>query len=121
MGNNQKLSRLGSEKFIYLTTKGRRTGRPHRVELWFATHDGKAYLSHEGNDTDWMKNMKHNPEVGFQIGKENFTGRGRFLQTNSGESTAGKTALYEKYYGKADKETIDDWFSLSTLIEIEAT
>jgi hypothetical protein len=28
-------------------------------------------------------------------------------------------ALYEKYYGKAGKETIEDWFSLSRLVAIE--
>jgi hypothetical protein len=26
--------------------------------------------------------------------------------------------LYLKYYGKADEDTIDDWFSESTIIEI---
>jgi deazaflavin-dependent oxidoreductase (nitroreductase family) len=119
MEDDWKLVKLGSEQFIYLTTKGRRTGRPHRVELWFAANAGKVYLSHEGDDTDWMKNMKRNPEVNFQIGKENFSGRGRFLQANNDESTPVKMALYEKYYGKAKKETVDDWFSLSKLIEIE--
>jgi len=30
----------------------------------------------------------------------------------------GKKSLYEKYYGPAPKATIDDWFELSTIIEL---
>ena len=30
----------------------------------------------------------------------------------------GKKALYEKYYGPASQSIIDDWFELSTVIEV---
>ncbi len=43
---------LKNEKFIYLITKGRKSGKDHEVELWFALSDGKIYLSHEGKHTD---------------------------------------------------------------------
>jgi deazaflavin-dependent oxidoreductase (nitroreductase family) len=107
-------------KFIHLTTKGRKTGRPHSVELWFAVSDSKVFLSHEGKETDWMKNIKQNGEVSFEIGGEHFTGNGHYIE-NSDEARRCKVALYEKYYGKATKEIIDDWFSLSTLITIETS
>ncbi len=66
-----------------------------------------------------MKNINKNPEVTFEIGGKQFKGRGHYLQGSS-EAWAGKIALYEKYYGKAEKETIEDWFSLSKLLVIEA-
>jgi alpha-L-arabinofuranosidase len=37
-------TRCGSESYLYLTTIGRRTGRPHRIEIWFSAHDNKLYL-----------------------------------------------------------------------------
>lgn len=112
--------KVRSQKFIHLTTKGRKTGRPHSVELWFAASDGKVFLSHEGKETDWMKNIKQNGEVSFEIGGENFTGKGHYIEEPD-EAWLCKVALYEKYYGKATKEIIDDWFSLSTLIAIETS
>lgn len=112
------LRRVGSEQFIHLTTKGRTTGRPHIVELWFAFSDGKVYLSHEGKDTDWMRNLKQNSEVSFEIGGTNFKGRAHSIPDHSDEAWSAKVALYEKYYGKATKAVIDDWFSLSKLIAI---
>ena len=32
------------EPLLYLTTIGHRTGRPHRIEIWFAAHGGRPWL-----------------------------------------------------------------------------
>jgi deazaflavin-dependent oxidoreductase (nitroreductase family) len=111
------ISRVADEKYIYLTTRGRKTGKPHTVELWFATAAKKIYLSHEGAYTDWMKNILDNNRVEFKIGKILFKGNARIAE--GGEAfELGKHALYLKYYGNADEDTINDWFSESTIIEI---
>ena len=110
-------SKVADEKYIYLTTKGRRTGKPHTVELWFANSGKKIYLSHEGAYTDWMKNILEDSRVEFKIGKAQFKGNARIAK--SGDAfEVGKHALYIKYYGKASKDKIDDWFSESAIIEI---
>ena len=119
MVNWNDLANVGSQKFIHLTTKGRRSGKLHTVELWFAVGNGKVFLSHEGEETDWMKNIKKNSQVSFEIGGKNFNGKARHLDDGTEETWTGKMALYEKYYGKAAKEVIEDWFSLSKLIAIE--
>ena len=108
---------LRKEKFAYLTTIGRKTGKAHTVELWFAFAKGKIFLSHEGSFTDWMKNMVHRRMVRLRIGKLSLEADGKILK--GGESRElGKNSLYEKYYGPAPKATIDDWFELSTVIEL---
>ena len=119
--SNADLAKVASEKFIHLTTKGRKTGRPHMVELWFALGEGKVFLSHEGEETDWMKNIKENGEVSFEIGGRNFAGRAHYVDGQSDEGWQCKVALYEKYYGKAAKGVIEDWFSLSKLLAIEVS
>lgn len=113
------LEKVKSEKFIHLTTRGRKTGRPHRVELWFAAKDGRVYLSHEGEETDWMRNIRTNEEVSFEIAGRNFTGSGRYIEGDTEEAWTAKVTLYEKYYGKAAKDVIEDWFSLSRIVSIE--
>lgn len=111
------VSRVADEKHIYLTTRGRKTGNPHTVELLFAIAGKKIYLSHEGAHTDWMKNILEDGQVEFKIGKIQFKGNARIAK--GGEAfELGKHALYLKYYGKADEDTINDWFSESTIIEI---
>lgn len=110
------LDAVRNEKLIHLTTVGRKTARPHTVELWFATADGKVYLSHEGARTDWMKNIEAEPRVSARIAKLKFEATARLARSDSIET--GKMALYQKYYGPASKEIIDDWFSLSEVIQV---
>jgi deazaflavin-dependent oxidoreductase (nitroreductase family) len=119
MASKNDLEKVAYQKLVHLTTMGRRTGKPHTVEIWFALRDGKVYLSHEGKETDWMKNIKKNGQVSFMIGGKSFKGNARYLDDGTGEAWTGKVALYEKYYGKATREVIEDWFSLSRLLIVE--
>lgn len=121
MLNQVDLERVGFEKFIHLTTKGRATGKRHTVELWFAAKNSDVYLSHEGAETDWMRNIKQSGQVSFEIGGLTFNGHARYLEDGTDEAWKGKLALYGKYYGKATREVIEDWFSLSTVIVIETS
>jgi len=117
--SHERLARVANEKFIHVTTLGRNTIKPHMVELWFAVSRGRLFLSHEGEETDWIKNIRKNGNVTFEIGGRNFNGTAHLLEDNDEEVWEGKVALYEKYYGKASNETIEDWFSLSKLLLIE--
>jgi len=116
---SEDLKNVASQKFIHLTTAGRKTGKPRTVELWFALRGPRLYLSHEGEATDWMQNVKMNGKVEFEIGGKRFTGNARWLEDGTENAWEGKVALYEKYYGKAPKATIEDWFSLSRLLAID--
>ena len=113
------MEKVASQKLIHLTTTGRKTRNPHIVELWFVFYNDKVYLSHEGSKTDWIKNIQNNDEVSFEIDGKSFNGRARILGKHARETWEAKVALYEKYYGKAADEIIEDWFSLSRLIAVE--
>jgi len=114
-----KLESSKKEKFVYLTTKGRKSGSDHTVELWFALANGKIYLSHEGEYTDWMRNLIKDSRVKMKIGSGTFDGFAKIAEAGSSSREAGMRGLYEKYYGPASKEVLDDWFELSTVIEID--
>ena len=113
----ENLDTLQKEKLAHLTTVGRKTGKPHRVELWFSLGAGKIFLSHEGDYTDWMRNITKNRRVRIQIGRLDLEADATILKEGVSKEL-GKTSLYEKYYGPAPKATIEDWFELSTIIEL---
>jgi len=110
---------IADEKYIYLTTKGRKTGKSHTVELWYAVAEGRVYLSHEGRYTDWMKNILKGDRVEFRIGGIRFRGKAKIVK-NGKAFELGKNTLYAKYYGEANQEVINDWFSESNVIEISS-
>jgi deazaflavin-dependent oxidoreductase (nitroreductase family) len=53
---------------IDLTTTGRRTGLPRRIELVFHAIDGRIYISGmPGFPRSWMANIRANPRVTFHL------------------------------------------------------
>ena len=62
----------------YVDTIGRRTGRLHRIEIWFALHEGTMYLiSGNGPGADWYRNLIANPDVAVDLGPERRIGTAR--------------------------------------------
>jgi len=61
-----------------LTTRGRRSGRPHRVEIWFGAIGDTMYLiSGNGHGADWYRNALADPVVTVDLGGHTFTARAR--------------------------------------------
>ena len=111
------LESIKKEQLAYLTTIGRKSGKPHTVELWFALAGGKIYLSHEGATTDWMRNIASNRRVSIRLGSAILEADAE-IPEEAFAIKAGQKALYEKYYGPASQAKIDDWFELSKIIEL---
>lgn len=66
--------------FLYLTTKGWKSGRDHEIEIWYVELDGRYYIVSEGREkSHWVQNIKHNPVISVRVGKESFEGRGRIV------------------------------------------
>src|SRR5438093_13688126 len=70
---------LEETPFLNLTTRGRKTGLKHDVELWFAFEDGKLYfLAHESSH--WWKNVVKTPRVEVEVSELLFEGTARLVQ-----------------------------------------
>src|SRR2546421_4048133 len=73
-------SEFADEQYCYLTTVGRVSGRPHRIEIWFAIDGDTLYmLSGGGERSDWVKNLRRNPAVCVEVGSGRFDGRARIV------------------------------------------
>ncbi len=91
------LRSLADEDFCYLTTVGRVSGRPHEIEIWFATENQTLYMLSGGRDrSDWVKNLRRNPEVTVRLAGEHFEGRARLVESEE-EDELARRLLIEKY------------------------
>lgn len=101
----------------YLTTTGRRTGRPHRIEIWFALQGDVAYLLSGGGDrSDWVRNVMASPTVDLEIGGERRTTTAR-LVSDPQEDALARRLLVEKYTPR-DDDDLTDWGRRSLCIAI---
>jgi len=57
-----------------LITKGRKTGRPHGVELRVVFYNGMIYFSRRNSQSDWLKNAISNPEVKVEYNGTTYSG-----------------------------------------------
>jgi deazaflavin-dependent oxidoreductase (nitroreductase family) len=92
------LERWASAPYAYLTTIGRRTGRPHRIEIWFAAQDGRMYLLSGGRErSDWVRNLQVNAQVTVELEDETHAGTARVLQPGTAEDQRARELLVSKY------------------------
>jgi deazaflavin-dependent oxidoreductase (nitroreductase family) len=103
------LPTLAREDFCYLTTTGRVTGRPHEIEIWFSLvpETQTLYnLSGGGDRSDWVKNLRRNPEVEVRIARECLGGRAREA-TDAEEDELARRLLVEKY--ESSPGSLENW------------
>ena len=91
--------RFAAEQYCYLTTRGRVTGRVHRIEIWFAIDESTLYLlSGGGRSSDWVKNLLHSPSVVVEIGSGRFAGQARIV-ADAAEEERARALVHDKYAG----------------------
>ena len=96
-----------SEQYCYLTTTGRKSGRAHTIEVWFAHSPATStlyLLSGSGNRADWVKNISANHDVQVKIGGRVYSGIGRTV-TDPQEEALARRLVVKKYYKRDTVET----------------
>lgn len=103
--------------YTYLTTTGRRTGNPHRIEIWFGVLDGRMYLLSGGRArSDWVQNLLTNPEVTVELSGETRQARARTVAPDTEEDARARELLVSKY---REGNNLDEWGRTALPVAIE--
>jgi deazaflavin-dependent oxidoreductase (nitroreductase family) len=66
--NTQVEQALRQDRVIDITTTGRKSGQPRRIEIWFHNLDGNLYITGVPNfPRGWYANMLATPEFTFHL------------------------------------------------------
>jgi deazaflavin-dependent oxidoreductase (nitroreductase family) len=110
---------LESDRTIDITTVGRQSGEPRRIEIWFYRHDGRIFLSGSPGRRDWYANLVANPDFTFHLKgsvQADLPARARPI-TDEAERREVVTGILDdlgRGYGGAD-----EWVAGSPLAEVE--
>jgi deazaflavin-dependent oxidoreductase (nitroreductase family) len=77
--SSSKDSNLTREPYLYLTTRGRNTGLPREIEIWFTHRDGSFYVIAEYPTSNWVQNLRADPKAEVRVGKQRFTVQARVV------------------------------------------
>lgn len=58
---------LQTDRTIDITTTGRRSGNPHRIEIWFHNLEGEIFLPGRPGARDWYANLLSHPDFTFHL------------------------------------------------------
>ena len=102
------LGDLAGERYRYLTTTGRSSGRPREIEIWFHLEGSTLYMLAEGRGrANWVRNLRADPAVSVRIGDQAFPGTARIVEDDEEEMLA-RRELPAKY-ANSYSEDLADW------------
>jgi deazaflavin-dependent oxidoreductase (nitroreductase family) len=58
---------LARDHVIDITTTGRKSGRPRRIEIWFHNLDGRLFITGLPGRRSWYANLLANPALTFHL------------------------------------------------------
>jgi deazaflavin-dependent oxidoreductase (nitroreductase family) len=64
-------------------TRGRRTGLPREIEIWFTELGGHYYVIAEYPTSRWIQNLQACPDVHVRIAEERFAATARVITPDS--------------------------------------
>jgi len=113
-----ELTAVANDDFCYLTTRGRVSGRPHEIEIWFALDTRTLYLLSGGGDrSDWVLNLRADPRVTVRVRDATHEAIARIVGPGN-ESERGRRLVFDKYQPRYDG-SLDRWRRESLLVALE--
>lgn len=109
---------LARDQTIDITTTGRKTGLPRRIEIWFHHLDGRLYLTGLPGRRDWYANLQANPDFIFHLkerAQADLPARARPIVAEA-ERRAVLSRILQNLGGQRDLEA---WVADSPLVEVE--
>jgi deazaflavin-dependent oxidoreductase (nitroreductase family) len=112
-------SDLASLDFCYLTTTGRMTGNPHRIEIWFVLAEQTVFLMAGDRDrSDWVRNLMVTPEVELELGDRKRTTRARVVDDATEEDSLARRLMLEKYATR-DGGDLSTWGRTALVVAVD--
>lgn len=113
-----------TDDFVYLTTTGRVSGRPHEIEIWYSRVADTLYiLAGGGRGSDWVRNLEATPECTLRLQGVDLTGIGRILDAAGAdprEARVARDTVFEKYDPRYDG-SLASWRESALPVAIDLT
>jgi deazaflavin-dependent oxidoreductase (nitroreductase family) len=110
---------LENDRTIDITTTGRNSGQPRRIEIWRYRHDGRTFLSGSPGTRDWYANLVRDPEFTFHLkrsARADLPAVARPITDEAERREVIQGILEDLGRGTGN---VEDWVASSPLVEVE--
>ena len=109
---------LAEDRVIDITTTGRKSGQPRRIEIWFHNIDGRLFITGTPNPRSWYANLLAHPEFTFHLKRSaqaDLPARARDVSEPDERREVLRTIL-----ANIDVSgSLDEWVAGAPLVEVE--
>lgn len=108
---------LENDLVVDITTKGRRSGKSRRIEIWYHNVDGRLLITGMPGRRSWFANMKSNPHITFHLKQSvqaDIPAEVRIIDDEA-ERRRILAAIIARLEGEHD---IEKWLEGSPLVEV---
>jgi hypothetical protein len=109
---------LETDRTVDITTTGRRSGEPRRIEIWIHHLDGRHYITGLPGRRGWYANLQEHPEFVLHLkdsAQADLPARARPV-TDPGER---RVVLLDLLPGIGRADQLDTWLAGSPIVEVE--
>ncbi len=108
---------LRTDRLIDITTTGRRSGEPHRIEIAFSNVDGRIFITGRPGPRSWYANLLANPSFTLHVkesAEADLPARAHPIVDDT-----DRRAFFVAFLGKLDRGgEIEEWTARSPLVEV---
>lgn len=116
--NEEVCAALRTDLTIDITTVGRHSGKPRRIEIWFLHIDGRIFITGTPRPRDWLANLQAEPRFEFHL-KESIKADLRATATVVTDLEQRRTVLSHEvaswYRGQAP---LDELIAQAPMVEV---
>lgn len=108
---------LSADRVVDITTTGRFSGEPHKVEIWFHNVDGGIYITGTPGPRSWYANLLGNAALTFHL-KESVQLDLAGMAIPVVDEERRRKILGEITQRVAPTADLDEWVAASPLVEV---
>jgi deazaflavin-dependent oxidoreductase (nitroreductase family) len=108
---------LERDRTIDITTTGRRSGQPRRIEIWFHNLDGRIYITGLPGRRDWYANVVAKPKFTFHLKGSTRADLPARARPITGD--AERREVLAEVLRRLGRDELDRWVADAPLVEVE--
>ncbi|GAB4438360.1 MAG: hypothetical protein OHK0015_31880 [Chloroflexi bacterium OHK40] len=104
-----------------ITTTGRRSGQPRRLEIWYFVVDGVVYLTGTPGPRDWLANLRANPAMIFHVkqgAQADLPARGEPVDDPAERRRVMSAVMRANSWFRSQGSSLDAWVAGSPLVAV---
>lgn len=109
---------LARDRIIDITTTGRKTGQPHRKEIWFHNLEGRFFITGWPGKRDWYANLLVRPGFTFHL-KDSTQADLPAIATPVVDPAKRREIIAAIHQELGWERDMERWVSESPLVEVE--